>query len=405
MKPMKLIYITTTMPFGRGEEFLAPEAHELIRLGHEVLIAPRSPKGPVFSQDAVGLDSRSLRRSLLSPAVVLSGAAEFLRHPAAAARALRILIHSENASVFTRNLAVFPKALWLSRVARNWQADHIHAHWGLTTATIAMIASELTGIPWSLTLHRADIVQPNLLATKMEKAAFARYISNSGLAIARESGALRDPQKACVIHMGVTIPTYVPMQKRDDSDFIVLCPAHLYPVKGHEHLIRAMRILRDRKLSCLLWIAGEGYLLNKLQHQVKELDLSGAVSFLGPVPHERILGWYRVHQVDSVVLPSVDLGNHVHEGIPVALMEPMAYGIPVISTETGGIPELIGEGAGIMVPPADPGALADALEQLIRNPTLCSALGAAGRQKIEEQFSIERTVAELAARIQAASAA
>ena len=205
--------------------------------------------------------------------------------------------------------------------------------------------------------------------------------------------------------MGVTIPTYVPMQKRDDSDFIVLCPAHLYPVKGHEHLIRAMRILRDRKLSCLLWIAGEGYLLNKLQHQVKELDLSGAVSFLGPVPHERILGWYRVHQVDSVVLPSVDLGNHVHEGIPVALMEPMAYGIPVISTETGGIPELIGEGAGIMVPPADPGALADALEQLIRNPTLCSALGAAGRQKIEEQFSIERTVAELAARIQAASAA
>lgn len=400
-KPTRLVYITVSMPFGPGEQFLIPEAHELIRRGYDVLIVPRSPKGAVFNQDALGLEGHCLRRAPLGPSVLLFSALEFLRHPMATVGALALLLSAGDVLVLAKNAAAFPKGLWLARVARKWRADHLHAHWGRTTATMAMVAGRMTGIPWSLTLHREDIAQPNLLITKMERAGFTRFVSRSGLDIARSMGASGHSDRVCIIHMGVTVPPHVPARTADTSTFIVLCPAHLYPVKGHEYLIAAMGILRDRGLTCLVWIAGEGHLLNFLRRQVDTLDLADTVSFLGPVPHERILEWYRDRRIDAVVLPSIDLGHHTHEGIPVALMEAMVYEIPVISTETGGIPELIGEGAGILVQPRNSEALADALELLIRDPFLRSRLGTAGRQRIEDQFAVQQTTAELAARIEA----
>ena len=398
--PIRLIYVTASMPFGPGEEFLVTEANELLRQGSELLIVPRSPKGGLFNQDGAGLQQFSLRRSLLSPAVLASAALECLRHPRTTWRVWASLSSGRSVSVFAKNAAVLPKGLWLARVARDWRADHVHAHWGRTTATMAMIASEATGIPWSLTLHRDDIAHPNLLATKMERAAFTRFISRSGMDIARRVGASGPPEKLCVIHMGVALPPRPAAEAPGNTgEPIVLCPAHLYPVKGHEHLIKAMGILKDRKVTCRLWIAGQGHLLSALNQQVVDLGLSDRISFLGQVPHERILEWYRERRIDIVVLPSVDLGNNEHEGIPVALMEAMAHEIPVISTQTGGIPELIGGGAGSMVPPQDPEALADALEALVVNPCLRSQIGLAGKQRVKEQFAVERTVAELMDRI------
>ena len=83
-------------------------------------------------------------------------------------------------------------------------------------------------------------------------------------------------------------------------------------------------------------------------------------------------------------------------------MEAMAHGIPVVSTTTGGIPELLRDGAGIMVPPQDPAALADAIERLIVARELRRQLGAAGRKRVEEEFSVERVVSQLLDEIEAA---
>jgi len=127
--------------------------------------------------------------------------------------------------------------------------------------------------------------------------------------------------------------------------------------------------------------------------------MDSMVSFLGVVPHKELLSSYMDGETDVVVLPSVDLGGYAHEGIPVALMEAMACGLPVVSTSTGGIPELLGRGAGIMVPAADPQALAEALESLSLDPELRSQLGAKGRRRIEESFCVERTTHELIASI------
>jgi len=75
----------------------------------------------------------------------------------------------------------------------------------------------------------------------------------------------------------------------------------------------------------------------------------------------------------------------------------------VVSTETGGIPELLGDGAGLLVPPGDSEALADALHQLLHDPALRSRLGESGRRRIEEQYSVERTTADLLAHLVAAA--
>lgn len=118
---------------------------------------------------------------------------------------------------------------------------------------------------------------------------------------------------------------------------------------------------------------------------------------LGQVSHKSLLAMYAERKIDVVVLPSVDLGNGLHEGIPVALIEAMGYRIATVSTLTGGIPELLDKGAGMLVPARDCEALADALECLLLHPVRRAQVGLAGRNRVEQQFCIEAVVTELSA--------
>jgi glycosyltransferase involved in cell wall biosynthesis len=136
-------------------------------------------------------------------------------------------------------------------------------------------------------------------------------------------------------------------------------------------------------------VAGEGNLKSQLQELTKTLAIDDRVKFLGQVPHEQLLARLQKRPPAIVVLPSVDLGDGVHEGIPVALVEAMSQGIPAISTSTGGIPELLRGGAGLIVPPKDSQALADAIEQVLGDAQLQKRLAEAGRRRVQEEFAIE----------------
>jgi glycosyltransferase involved in cell wall biosynthesis len=94
-----------------------------------------------------------------------------------------------------------------------------------------------------------------------------------------------------------------------------------------------------------------------------------------------------------------------HEGIPVSLLEAMSVGVPAIGTETGGMPALLGEGAGLLVPERDAEALASALERVLVDEELRAELGAAGRRRVEERFDVEVVAAELERRFLAAAGA
>jgi len=173
---VKLVYVTSSLPHGPLEAFVLPEVAALERLGHEVWIVPMWPRGERVHADAEAFEARTLSEPLLSSAVLASAAREV--RPAPLARMLR-----SRPRTVAKNLLVHPKALWLARRLRELRPDHVHAHWISTSATLAMVAAERTGIAWSLTAHRWDIREDNLLAAKAASATFLRAI---GYIVARQ---------------------------------------------------------------------------------------------------------------------------------------------------------------------------------------------------------------------------
>ena len=152
-----------------------------MRRGWEILIVPRSPSRAPANRDAELFRRISVAEPVLSLRIVLAAVGILLRHPVRSVVALAALLRSGDLRNVFRNLVVYAKSLWLAGLARDWRADHIHAHWLTTTSTMAMIASEIFGIPWSSTAHRGDIARHNLLPLKLSRAKFVRFISEDGM--------------------------------------------------------------------------------------------------------------------------------------------------------------------------------------------------------------------------------
>jgi glycosyltransferase involved in cell wall biosynthesis len=182
----------------------------------------------------------------------------------------------------------------------------------------------------------------------------------------------------------------------------VVCPARLVAVKGHRFLLQAWRILENRGVTGELWLAGEGELRQELEALADSLGLRRSVKFLGVLSHRELLSLYRESAVSVVVVPSIDMGNGYHEGIPVALIEAMSYGVPVVATRTGGTEELVLPETGLLVPPEDPGALAGALQTLLQDGPLREEMGNRGRMRVIEAHDIVRVASQLASAFAAA---
>jgi glycosyltransferase involved in cell wall biosynthesis len=211
--------------------------------------------------------------------------------------------------------------------------------------------------------------------------------------------------RAVVIHMGASLTSEADVPRRSVSKRpLILCPGNLLPVKGHCDLISAMGILRDSGFNCELHLAGDGPLRKQLEKQVERLGLASSVKFLGALKHAEVLDFYKRGRAALVVLPSRDLGAGLHEGIPVSLIEAMAYRVPVISTQTGAIPELVTPKEGILVPQADPQALAKAIRTILSSASLSEQFGRSARERVEQHFSIKKTAFNLAQMFQQHSA-
>jgi glycosyltransferase involved in cell wall biosynthesis len=196
--------------------------------------------------------------------------------------------------------------------------------------------------------------------------------------------------------MGVNVSSEVSyLQDINQGEFTIVCPANIIPVKGHEYLIKACDIIRKRDADFLCLIIGDGMLEDKLKTEVDNMALGDYIHFTGRMPHHELMDMYQQGNVDVVVLPSINTDDGEHEGIPVALMEAMVYGIPVISTKTGGIPELLDNGAGILVHEKSAKELADAIEILINDPLLKRQIGVQGRFRVERDFNLEQNTNNL----------
>lgn len=166
----------------------------------------------------------------------------------------------------------------------------------------------------------------------------------------------------------------------DRDRLIILCPARLVPVKGHQYLFEALAsMLPDYRL--MLWLAGEGRHREELQRQVTHNGIEGSVRFLGTRSDIPAL----MQRADMVVLPSVQ------DALPFSIMEAQALGKPIVATRTGGIPEMIESGTtGLLVDPANAPALASALTRLAESPDLRAKLGQQASTWAHEAWSLDK---------------
>jgi len=255
---------------------------------------------------------------------------------------------------------------------------------------MAYVFSKITGIPWSFTLHRWDIGENNMLKEKVRTAKFVRCISEDGKNKLLSIIGREYEEKVKVIHMGVEIPEEILQLHKNRDFFTIVTPANLLEVKGHKYLIEACEILVNRgfrNFQCIFY--GEGPLREELENIIKDKNLTEFIKLPGAIPHEKLLNMYKNREIDIVILPSIKIDSGEHEGIPVALMEAMAYSIPVISTNTGGILELIGDGSGIMIEEKNSLVLADAIEKLMKDETFREEIGKKGRLKVMREFNLE----------------
>lgn len=380
---MRLLVVTECLPYGAGEAFIYPEIEWMLNNGIELRILPAFPVGKRIHQPERDFENLLLKR--LDDGAKGLSRNEFLRMNFQVFKCRGGIVH--NCRKFQINNRMARRARDFAKAVEDWKPDHIHSHWANYTATLAWCLSSQSGIPWSITTQRYDIVFDNLFRLKAENASFVRFPSKKARDLAEQFCKFSNSRRSMVNYMGVVIPDK-PSCPRERDYLTVAVPANLLPVKGHRYLLEAIAGLNERTRDRLkVRLFGDGILREKLFQQIEILNLKKIVALEGQVSQTKLHQLYSQGEVDLVVLPSVDLGNGHHEGLPFSLIEAMAFGLPVISTRTGGIPELVVEGTGLLVTDKSARDLGDALEKLVSNRELRVSMGANARKRAMENFS------------------
>lgn len=291
---------------------------------------------------------------------------------------------------------------------RGTPTRHLHAHHGSQAADVAMLVAALASRrgdrwTWSLTMHGPNEFYDMAhfrLAVKLHEADGVVCISHycrSQLMTVTEPA---DWDKMRIVRCGVDTARFAapadPGPEPPPGTLHVLCVGRLVPVKGQALLVQAVAALRDRGVDARATIVGHGPDRGRLEALAARLDVEGRVTFTGAIGQDDILRYY--HDADAFCLPSFA------EGVPVVLMEAMACELPVVTTRTMGIPELVeDEVGGLLVAPSDAAALTDALARLAADPALRRTLGAAGRARVRAGFELGATVDALGAALASAA--
>ena len=397
---MKIAYIMSRFP-KVTETFVLLEMLELRKHDVDLAIYPLiKPRAHVQHPEAQELMPRVHYTPFLSPGVLLANLRCMVAHPIRYWKTLWEVVSGTfgSWSFLAKSLAMFPKSVRIAGLMQRAGIEHVHAHFSTYPAGAALVVHRLSGIPFTFTAHGSDIhVEQRMLAEKIEASLGAVMISEYNRRFVLEKCGLALADKLHVIHCGIRPADYEQAgggQSRADAPFSIICVASLNEVKGHTYLIEACRLLRERGVDFVCHLVGDGPLRGRITGQIAAGGLGDHVLLHGARTRGDVAAL--LAQADAAALTSVKTPSGRREGIPVVLMEAMASGLPVVASEISGISELVEpERAGLLVPPGQSGAIADALQRLSADPELRRRLGAAGRQKVRSEFAIEDTVAQL----------
>ena len=346
---MKILHVDPETSFGGGERQVLGLIRHLARRGHENVLAaaPASPLVSMLPAADARLHALAIRNDL-----------DLL-----AALRLRRLVALESPHILhlhtSRAHALSP---WLGRQAAR-------------TVVTRRMDYPLRGGFWSDLLYNRRVAAVVAISGEVERQLLA--------------GGVR-PQRIRVIPSGVEAPAGLPGSAGRAAararfglgeEFVIGVVAALERRKGHDVLLAALARLRDRHPPVRCLFCGDGSERESLERLAGDLGVAAAVHFLGEQPQVADL----LAALDLFVMPSR------HEGLGVAILEAMAMGLPVVASAVGGIPESVAAGrTGFLVSPEDPGSLAQAIAELADDPDRASRMGAEGRARVREHFSMEK---------------
>ena len=287
---------------------------------------------------------------------------------------------------------------------------HVHAHFCHSATTVAWLATIMTGLPLSFTAHAKDIYSADqnpggLLERKLAAAKFVVTCTETNRAYlqARTSTPVH-----CLYH-GLDVEFarlcgVSPARQPSGATIRALAVGRLVRKKGFDVFLEACAILRARGCHVEATIAGEsGDHEAELRARVAALALEPLVRFTGALGQPQLIDEYR--RATVFCLPCRVLPGGDRDGIPNVIAEAMACGVPVVTTGASAIPELLDDGVhGILVPPDDPVAVADAIQRLHARPALAETIATRARARIIESFNGDRS-AKVLSRLLAGGAA
>ncbi len=381
----KIFFITSSYPYGNGEGFLEPEI-EFLSNHFEVHLLPCFPRGKIrqnHQNEKIYLHSENLISFKIALITLLFA---FLSPLKFVKIIKKSIVKDFKKSI--KNLATIPKAIFIKNYAnKNPEFKFLYAHWLSAPMQLALHANMITGIPFGATGHRWDLIENNNFNEKFSKASFVRLISKKSLTLLPSEVCRKYSSIISVIYMGVD-NSFLKLNFLPAPEKNIICVANLIELKGHKYLFQALKILKDKGYSYRLYIYGDGPLAKELQGLAKILDIESLVFFESSVPHVELLSRLRSGKYGVMCLPSLDLGNGQHEGVPVSLMEAMSCGIPCISTNTGSISELIQNGkTGILVEPGNSEEIAFAILNLLEDNIFWNDIRHQAHRNLLENFS------------------
>lgn len=395
---MKIAYVVNTYP-RPSHSFIRREIRALEAQGHEVLrLAMRADPAPLVEADDRAEAAATLR-------VLEQGGGALLRSlafpPGRLLRTVRLAVACgrrgrggvPGTGGVLRHMVYLAEAAFVARHCRAEGVEHIHAHFGTNSATVAMLAHVLSGIPYSFTVHgpeEFDAPRALSLGVKMRHAAFTVAISSFGRSQLMRWADFADWPRLKVVHCGIDPARFAEPAPLPPGSGRMVAIGRLSEQKGQMLLIEALALAIRQAPDLHLTLVGDGELRGPIEAAI-------ATHRLGP--HVRLTGWLdeagvraELAAAHALVLPSFA------EGLPMVAMEAMAAARPVLATAIAGVPELVRPGdTGWLVPAGDAGGLAAAMVALAATPPdRLAAMGAAGRSRVLERHDAVQEAARLA---------
>ena len=280
------------------------------------------------------------------------------------------------------------------RVVREHGINVVQTH-GYKSNTIGFFLRLLGGLPWIGFAHGyIDDNWRNRLYNRIDRLVLRRAdrivaVSGSMEASLIQSGVAAD--RICVIHNAVepsrraTTTPADELRRRHNltqAQRVVGVIGRLSPEKGQMIFLKAMEKVAAHLPEVKALIIGDGRDRSLLEKFCHEKGLSDRVLFSGH--QERVADYYGI--IDLLVLPSLS------EGLPNTVLEAMSFSVPVLATAVGGVPEVIQDGNGVVVPPNDPEALSEKMIELLKNDAMRRAMGLKGQQSLHPRFAPEKRV-------------